>query len=176
MPSDLGPDDEEPAVQRVAAAVLDRRGEDVEPARLPWSAGRRRPRRAGGPPRRARRRRRARPRTADGRASPTPASDRSARSALSKTILLVLAAEPAEARLQPLADRAEACAAPCRRGRRGRPSGRASGGRRRSGAASTKKSSITSGTSRRSCASADLPTSAPRFSSRLGQPLQRRRR
>ena len=38
------------------------------------------------------------------------------------------------------------------------------------GPAWTKKSSITSGTSRRSLASADLPTMAERFSSRLARP------
>ena len=44
------------------------------------------------------------------------------------------------------------------------------GGRRASAPACRKKSSITSGTSRRSLASADLPTIAERFSSRFASP------
>ena len=86
----------------------------------------------------------------------------------------ILAAQPAEAGLEPLADRHQGCGAPCRRGRRGRPWRPAWGECPRSGAAWTKKSSITSGTSRRSRASTDLPTIADEVQLLLRQSLQRR--
>ena len=105
------------AVERVPAAVLDRRGEDVEPVgalRVEVKEDRPAPEVLR---RRAPARRRARPRTAGGPASPTPAWRRR-RGGLVEDDPLVLAPEPAEARLQPLADAHEASWAPCRRGRR----------------------------------------------------------
>ena len=63
-------DDEQPAVEHVAAAVLDRGGEDVQAVRVAGCAGRRRRRRAAGRRDPLVRRPRAPPRTADGRGDP----------------------------------------------------------------------------------------------------------
>ena len=86
--------------------------------------------------------------------------------------LAVLPTEPAEAGFLPVADRDESFAAPCRSGKDGWPlrGCRLGHADRVSGAAPTKNCSMTSGTSRRSLASADLPTMAERFSSFLASP------
>ena len=82
----------------------------------------------------------------------------------------IFPSELAEARLQAFSDwpeiarhPADFVVAPIR-------DGRVSGACRMSGAAWRKKSSMTSGTSRRSLASADLPMMAERLSSRLARP------
>ncbi len=169
-PSDVVCDDEEPAVKDVAATVPDRRGEDVEPGRRLCGAGRRRPRRAAD--------RRGRARAASSRTTSNsgwPGVTHSSvgsvgSSCLVEDDLLVLAAELAEARLQPLADRPEVARHAADAVDVAALGDRLADARRRSARPATKKSSITSGTSRRSFASADLPTMAERFSSRLARP------
>ena len=169
-PDMLGLDDEQPPVERLPAAVLDRRSEDIETrGRLPLEVVEDRPAPQVDP----RRGRATSSRTASNSGWPgvTHSSVGSVgRSALSNTTLPVLAAKPPEAGFQPLADRQQGARHLARRGRRGPSFATGFGWTPAIGAASTKKSSITSGTSRRSLASTDLPTIAERFSSLFASP------